>query len=94
MKSFSNYFALEMILLNILQNVTIYLNVLFRILHLSLEMILLHILQKNEISFHEILFWCQIKSNSKETFEWLIVSSLQFVIFGTVKIDVCKTFAW
>ena len=26
-------------------------------------------------------------------FEWLIVSSFQFVVFGSVKNDVCKTFA-
>ena len=39
MKTFLNYFALEMILLDIFQNVTIYFNILFRTLQLCLEMI-------------------------------------------------------
>ena len=39
-----------------------------------------------------MLFWHHIKSNSKLMFAWLITSSFQFVIFGSIKINVYKTF--
>ena len=47
--------------------------------------------RKSQISFYEILFWCQSKSSSKQVFEWLTVSSLQFVMFGFVKNSVYTT---
>ena len=42
--------------------------------------------------FYEMLFWHQSESNNKQMFEWLIISLFQFVILGSVKNDVCKTF--
>ena len=38
-----------------------------------------------------MLFWRQSKSRSKYMFEWLIVSSLQFLILDSVKNDIYKT---
>ena len=75
MKNFLNYFALKIILLNILQNVTIHLNVLFDTLVIPRNDIFLYY-RINQISFDEILFWCQSKSNSIQVFDWLMISSL------------------
>ena len=61
MKSFLNYFASKMILLNILQIITIYFMLLFRTLQLSLEMIDFYTTGQIKFPFHEILFWCQSK---------------------------------
>ena len=75
MKNFLNYFALKIILLNILQNVTIHLNILFDTLVIPRNDIFLYY-RINQISFDEILFWCQSKSNSIQMFDWLMISSL------------------
>ena len=75
MKNFLNYFALKIILPNILQNVTIHLNILFDTLVIPRNDIFLYY-RINQISFDEILFWCQSKSNSIQMFDWLMISSL------------------
>ena len=80
-----------MILLKILQNVAVYLNILFRTL-IVIPRKDTFLYRKNQISFYEVLFWRQSKSNGKLMFEWLIVSSLQVVLFGSVKKNVYKTF--
>ena len=41
--------------------------------------------------FNKMPFWHQNKSNRKQKFEWLFVSSFQFVIFGSVKNQVYRT---
>ena len=76
-----------MILRKVLQNVAVYLY--FTVIPRR-DAFLYY--RKNQISFYEVLFWRQSKSNGKLMFEWLIVSSLQVVLFGSVKKNVYKTF--
>ena len=53
-----------MILLKILQNVAVYLNILFHTLIIPRKDTFLYY-RKNQISFYEVLFWRQSKSNGK-----------------------------
>ena len=53
-----------MILLKILQNVAVYLNILFRTL-IVIPRKDTFLYRKNQISFYEVLFWRQSKSNGK-----------------------------
>ena len=54
-----------MILLKILQNVAVYLNILFRTLIVIPRKDTFLYYRKNQISFYEVLFWRQSKSNGK-----------------------------
>ena len=80
-----------MILPKVLQNVAVYLYFVSHITVIPRRDAFLYY-RKNQISFYEVLFWRQSKSNGKLMFEWLIVSSLQVVLFGSVKKNVYKTF--
>ena len=79
-----NYFALKIILLNILQNLASYLfkHSVSHIIIISRNDTFFHttgqIKFPCEAQFYEMLSWHQSRSNGQQIFEWLIVLCFQF----------------